>query len=35
VAFFEDSGGFDLKVLWAGPGISKAEIPVEALMYKP
>ena len=31
VSFFENSGGFELKVLWSGPRVKKEEIPAAAL----
>ena len=35
VEYFENTGGFDLKVLWSGPGLKKQEIPAAALVSEP
>jgi hypothetical protein len=32
VEFFENSGGYELKVLWSGPGVAREEIPAAALL---
>jgi len=32
VEYFENTGGYDLKVLWSGPGLKKQDIPAAALV---
>ncbi len=32
VEYFENTGGYDLRVLWSGPGVKKQEIPAGALV---
>ncbi|MCC6676449.1 MAG: alpha-L-fucosidase [Phycisphaerales bacterium] len=34
VTFFENTGGHDLQVLWAGPGLKKQPVPSEVLLHK-